>query len=159
MIDCVLSLLSLIVLPSLSLPMGGGSFMIRRCSSLCANPVCYLGHHRCCSYQPCDLVFPTPLFGLRSIILLSASEQKRIATEGVALALSRQLTFDEDKVLRLITPYIAASMNLPGGAEVVTQDVARTKIVAGEDGWKGSANIVENAEPRNPGIHFWTRHA
>jgi len=85
--------------------------------------------------------------------------KKRITAEGVALALSRQLTFDEDKVLRLISPYIAASMNLPGGAEVVTQDVARTKIVADEDGWKGSANTVENAEPRNPGIHFWTRHA
>lgn len=81
-----------------------------------------------------------------------------MTTEGVALSLSRQLAFDEDKVLRLVSPYIAASMNLAGGAEVITQDVARTQVRADEDGWKGASNSVESAEPGTPGIHFWTRH-
>jgi leucyl-tRNA synthetase len=74
------------------------------------------------------------------------------------LSLSRQLAFDEDKVLRLVSPYIAASMNLAGGAEVIAQEVARAKVSADEDGWKSASNIVESAEPGNPGIQFWTRH-
>lgn len=76
--------------------------------------------------------------------------------EGATLALSRQLTFNEDRVLRLVTPYIAVSMSLSGGAEVIAQDVARGKLA--EEAWKGAGNIVENAEPGNPGIQFWTRH-
>lgn len=87
------------------------------------------------------------------------TEQKRIETEGAVLALSRQLLFDEDKVLRLITPYIAATMRLTGGAEVVSQDEARAQVAANEDGWKGAGNIVESAEPGAPGVQFWTRQA
>lgn len=78
------------------------------------------------------------------------------------MALSRQLTFDEDKILRLVTPYITTSMNLAGGAEVIPQDVARTQLTtdaAEAESWKGAGNIVESAEPGNPGIQFWTRHA
>jgi len=108
-------------------------------------------------YQRCDLVLVLILRPCRFPPSLDI-QQKRIAAEGAALALSRQLTFDEDKVLRLVTPYIAASLNLPGGVQVIAQDVARTKVSsADEEGWKGGANIVESAEPGNPGILFWTR--
>lgn len=79
------------------------------------------------------------------------------------MALERQLTFDEDKILRLVTPYITASMNLAGGTDVVSQDVARTSLTAATaaeaESWKGAGNIIEGAEPGNPGIQFWTRDA
>ncbi|KAF8317942.1 leucyl-tRNA synthetase [Clavulina sp. PMI_390] len=85
--------------------------------------------------------------------------KRRLQTEG-PLALSRQLTFDEAKILALITPYITATLNLPGGAEVLPQDSAREKVKESEkeeNGWKGAGNIVEGAEPGNPGIQFWTK--
>lgn len=51
-------------------------------------------------------------------------------------------------------------MGLPGGAEVVSQDEARKKVAAAKADdaeWKGATNGIENAEPGNPGVHFWTR--
>ena len=83
-------------------------------------------------------------------------QQRRLASHEPLLSTA---SFDESTVVALIAPYIETTLNILGGAEVISQDTAREGVAAAKEGegWKGAGNIVESAEPGSPGVHFWSK--